>query len=69
MKILIQTKATSLFHKIPLSRKNCDIKKLLITAFLHCLVGTFGKSKFEDLWKIVLAGVKPESEIIRNNQK
>ena len=50
-------------NKIQLSGKNFDIKKVT-GSHLPALLGIFGKSKFEDYWKIVLAGLK-EKEITK----
>lgn len=38
------------FKKTPLSEKNCDIKKILISYFSP-LLDIFGKYKFDDYWK------------------
>ena len=48
---------------ITLSEKYYDIKKLLVATFLQCLLGVFGKSKFEDYWKIVSPGLTEEKTI------
>ena len=50
-------------NKIQLSGKNFDIKEVT-GSHLPALLGIFNKSKFEDYWKIVLAGLK-EKEITK----
>ena len=63
-KILIQIKIILVFNKIALSRKNCDVKYKIVTGSrFPALLGILGKFKFEDYWKIVLAGLAGKNMI------